>query len=604
MKFLNLCLIIVNLLLPTATLAQSSESKNSSDRAIASQLDVAEENELEPTPDSEAKTENAQPAAEEDSPSEEAEPESAEDISEEDRVVEPTPEERARLEKLAKADRLYLAGDKVAAVKLYREAKETWEIEQEAGANELTTPVFEDPAQLSPGGKVFWRNYQQGKEQQLETKVLTALKLLTTREPEFIPGHIHYAEALLKYELEDKSAEVLERAVNLYPNEPKILKAKMNADIAAEQWLDASVTARQFALFNPNSPQAKEFERLAEEYLAEYQSDLRSNITWNAIGNAIAGIAGFALTGNLFGPLSALQTTTLLLNGESAVGEASVGHIKKQVPLLQNQKVTQYVNQIGQKIALVSGRDEFDYEFYVIMDDTLNAFALPGGKIFVHAGAIMNTDSEAELAGLLAHEVSHAALSHGFQLVTKGNLTANVVSYIPYVGNAASSLIVLDYSRDMEKQADIYGTKILVNAGYAADGVRNLMAQLHEQHQQEERSQPPAWLSTHPNSEQRINYMEELIVERKLDRYGYEGVARHQEIKKLVTTKWQEYEKCVEEVYDIEEAKICAGEKDRQQQEVSEQEQRAIDEAPTEPTEPTDRESESESEALIEDEQD
>ena len=89
---------------------------------------------------------------------------------------------------------------------------------------------------------------------------------------------------------------------------------------------------------------------------------------------------GFALTGNLFGPLSALQTTTLLLNGESAVGEASVGQIKQQVPLLQNKEVTQYVNQIGKKIAIASLRDEFDYEFYIIMDDALNAFALPGGK--------------------------------------------------------------------------------------------------------------------------------------------------------------------------------------------------------------------------------
>ena len=108
----------------------------------------------------------------------------------------------------------------------------------------------------------------------------------------------------------------------------------------------------------------------------------------------------------------------------------------------------------------------------------------------------------------MAHEVSHAALSHGFQLATKGNLTANVVSYIPYVGNVASSLIVLNYSRDMEKQADLFGTRILVNAGYAADGVRNLMAQLQESPQ--EHSEPPAWLSSHPNTKERISYMEKV----------------------------------------------------------------------------------------------
>lgn len=339
----------------------------------------------------------------------------------------------------------------------------------------------------------------------------------------------------------------------------------MNADIVAENWLDASIMARQFALFNPDSPQAEEFNRLAEEYLAQYQSDLRSSITWNAIGNAIAGTVGFALTGNLYGPFSALETTSLLLRGESAVGEASVGQIKKQVPLVQDKKVTNYVDQIGQKIANASGREEFDYQFYIVMDDALNAFALPGGKIFVNAGAIMKTDSEAELAGLLAHEVSHSALSHGFQLATKGNLTANIVSYIPYVGNTASSLIVLNYSRAMEKQADIFGTRILVNAGYAADGVRNLMAQL-DKYRDEDNSEPPAWLSSHPNTKQRIDYMERLIVDRNLNRYAYEGVAQHQEIKKLVTAKWQEYEKCVEEVDSIKEAKICAGEQNESQE--------------------------------------
>ena len=513
MKALNLWLVILNILIfPAVALANPNEVRQNQ----VSQLDsdresVESESEIE-NRDAEPVESQTEEDTEEDAESEASETE--EEESEEEKAEEPTPEEIARLEKLARADKLYLAGDKAAAVKLYREAKEVWQIERErAREDNQTATTFSDPQKLSPAGRVFWRNYQQGKEQQLETKTLSSLKLLTTREPQFIPGHIHYARTLLEYEREEESAEVLNQAVNRYPNEPEILRAKMEADIAADRWLDASVMARQFALFNPDSPSAEEFDRLAEEYLAQYQSDLRSSITWNAIGNAVVGTVGFALTGNIFGPISALQTTSLLLNGESAVGEASVKQIKQQVPLMQNEKVTEYVNEIGQKIASVSGREEFDYEFYIVMDDALNAFALPGGKVFVNAGAIMKTDSEAELAGLLAHEISHSALSHGFQLTTKGNLTANVVSYIPYVGNTASSLIVLNYSRGMEKQADIFGTRILVNAGYAADGVRNLMAQLHEDHQQEDNSEPPAWLSSHPNTEQRIDYMEKLIVD-------------------------------------------------------------------------------------------
>ena len=481
----------------------------------------------------------------------EANEESAED--------KPTPEEVARLKKLAIADQLYLGGDKATAVKLYRQAKPAWKLERQPTTEDQ--PTFDDPTQLSPAGKVFWRNYQQGKQQQLESKILSSLKLLTNREPQFLAGHIYYAEALLQAEREPESIAVLNRAVNLYPNEPLILRAKMDADIVAENWLDASIMARQYALFNPDAPQAPEFEFLAEEYLAEYQSKLRSDITWNAVGNAIAGTVGFALTGNIFGPLSALQTTSLLLQGESAVGEASVSQIKKQVPLLKDETVNEYVDRIGQKVASAAGREEFDYKFYVVMDDTLNAFALPGGKVFVNAGAIMKTDSEAELAGLLAHEVSHSALSHGFQLVTKGSLTSNIVSYIPYVGNAASSLLVLNYSRGMERQADTFGTRILVNAGYAADGVRNLMAKLYAS-RDEDNPEPAAWLSSHPSSKQRIAYIEELVIEQNLNRYADEGVYHHQSIKQIVTKQWEQYEECVEDVNTIQEAKACAGEKE------------------------------------------
>ena len=581
MKFLNLYLIILNILIfPTITLADSvTDSKINQANTInlvksepndpkTPAKDTSTEDLKKPedsqqqtsTEDAEIDKTEADTSAEKSKPETTDEDRSTEDESEaKDKVKKPTPEEIARLKKLATADKLYLAGNKAAAVKLYREAKEVWPIEKERATANKQVATFDDPEQLSPAGQVFWRNYQQGEQQGLETKVIASLKLLTTREPQFISGHIRYAEVLKEHEREEESLQVLNRAVSLYPNEPKLLKAKMNTDIAEDKWLDASIMARQFALFNPNLPEAKEFNQLAEQYLAKYQSNLRSSITWNAIGNAIAGTVGFALTGNLFGPLSALQTSSLLLKGESAVGESSVKQIKKQLPLLEDKQATQYVNEIGQKVAAASGRDEFKYEFYLVMDNQLNAFALPGGKVFVNAGAIMNTDSEAELAGLLAHEISHAALSHGFQLAAKGNLTANIISYVPYVGSTASSLIVLNYSRGMEKQADLFGTRILVNAGYAADGVRNLMAKLEKANQDEENSEPPAWLSTHPNSKQRIEYMEKLIVDNNLNRYAYEGVARHQKIKKIVTAKWQEYEKCAKDIKTIEEAKKCAG---------------------------------------------
>ena len=451
----------------------------------------------------------------------------------------PTPEELARYLKFAEADRLYLAGDKVAAVKIYKQLKEPWD--EENILKNRKQPIYQ-PEELTPGGKVYWRTYKKGKEQQLESKIFTPLKLIVTKDPDFIPGHIAYAEELMAVEKEEQAYDVMERAIGLYPNEVPLLKAKIDADIRGKRWLEASIAARQFALFNPDHSEAEEFTLLADLYLKEYQDAIEEELTWNAIGNAITGAAGFALTGNLFGPISALETTIMLLQGESGLGERFAKRVQKQLPMVEDEEVVNYVNQIGQKIASVAGRDEFEYEFFVIMDENLNAFALPGGKIFVNVGAIMNTDSEAELAGLLAHEVSHSVLSHGFQLVTRGSLTANVAQYIPYVGRTASNLIVMNYSRDMERQADVFGTRILVAADYAGDGVRNLMEKLGKIHaEDEDHQEPPAWLSTHPNTKTRVSYIEELIVENNLNRYAYEGVMEHQKIKQKTRQLWQEY---------------------------------------------------------------
>ena len=489
--------------------------------------------------------------------SEETEVETAEDNSEtanteeaeaEPEIECPTVEEVERYQQFMRADNLYKAGDKVAAAEIYRELKESWTVE----AEELEPAIYE-LEQLSPGGKVYWRNYQQGKEQNLSSKVFTPLKLIVAKDPNFIPGHIAYAQELTALEKTDEAHEVMERAIGLYPLETPLLKAKIEFDVAAERWLEASIAARQFALFNPEHPEAEEFKAQADSYLQAYQDQIKEELTWNAIGNAITGAAGFALTGNLYGPISAVETTMMLLQGEAKLGDRFARRAAKQLPLVEDEAIVSYVQRIGDEIAAVAGRDEFEYEFYVIMDDNLNAFALPGGKVFVNLGVLMNTDSEAELAGLLAHEVAHSVLSHGFQLVTRGSLTANVAQYIPYVGSTASNLIVMNYSRDMERQADVFGTRILVAAGYSADGVKNLMEQLGHIHEEDEDYyHPPVWLSTHPLIDQRVDYIKELIVSSKLNRYAYEGVAEHQLMKVKAHEVWREYqaEKAAEEDQD------------------------------------------------------
>ena len=201
-----------------------------------------------------------------------------------------------------------------------------------------------------------------------------------------------------------------------------------------------------------------------------------------------------------------------------------------ELDMIEDEEVLDYVNDIGQDLAELGGRTEFNYEFYVVAEDELNAFALPGGKIFINAGAITRTDTGAELAGLIAHELAHAILSHGFQQVTRGNLTANVLQAVPY-GGLVTNLTVLRYSRDMERQADRLGTRLLATSPYAADGLHRLMQILQEESEDRGRFD---WLSTHPDTPERIRNLERLIEENGYNRYAFEGIEQHLSIRERV----------------------------------------------------------------------
>ncbi|WP_100896998.1 M48 family metalloprotease [Nostoc flagelliforme] len=450
-----------------------------------------------------------------------------------------SPEELTRQLKFIEADKLYLAGQIPEAEKIYREVKQPF---AKISENQQRKAAILDPTQLSPGGKVYWRESEAGIAQKLQTKTLVPLQLLVEQYPEFIPGHIRYAEVLKQYDRTKEALDILERASSLYPDQPELIKARITALAADKKWMEASLAARQFAILNPKDPQAPEFTKLAEENLNRYKSYTQGEIRGNVIGNIITGALGYAVTGSLLGPFSALDSTIMLLQGEQAIGESVAKQAKKQLSVIIDEPILAYVNEIGQKLAKVGGRDEFKYEFFVIPEESLNAFALPGGKIFINAGAIAKTNSEAELAGLISHELSHVLLSHGFQLVSQGNLISNVTQYLP-LGGTIGQLFALSYGRDMERQADNLGTRLIVATGYAADGLRNLMVTLEKQ----QKNAPPSWLSSHPGGNERVSYLENLITRSSYNRYAYEGVGRHLEIqarvKKLLEEKKAREEK-------------------------------------------------------------
>ncbi|MGP1387745.1 MAG: M48 family metalloprotease [Thainema sp.] len=453
-----------------------------------------------------------------------------------------TPEEQQRRELLMQADALYLSGNIEAAEKLYRQAKDPlWKGRGEAIQQPL---ALYDPNAIAPAAQVYWREGLMGLEAGLETRTLIPLRLLVEQYPEFIPGHIQLAEALQQYEQTEEALTLLDQAVALYPNEPSLIRAHAQALAEQEQWMEASIAARQFALLNQSVPEAKKFRWMANEYLDEFKSAARTNQWGSAIANVITGTISAVVTGNIFAPISGVSSAVALLQGEEQIGEQVANQARRQLPLVHDPEIVAYVDDIGQRLAQVAGRDEFEYEFEVILDDRLNAFALPGGKIFVNAGAIAETESEAELAGLLAHELAHTVLSHGFQIVTEGNLTASLAQYLPFGGTIAD-LLIMGYSRDMERQADVLGTQILASAGYAADGLHNLMVTLYEQ---EEDSPVFSWLSTHPLTDDRVEYTAEVVEERNFNRYQYEGIARHSDIQVEVRALLAKFERKIEAI--------------------------------------------------------
>jgi predicted Zn-dependent protease len=192
------------------------------------------------------------------------------------------------------------------------------------------------------------------------------------------------------------------------------------------------------------------------------------------------------------------------------VGQQVARDAERQLPMLNNARVDQYVNALGRRLAAQAPGERYPYRFRVVNDGAINAFALPGGPIYVNRGLIAAADSEAQLAGVIAHEIAHVALRHGTNQASKaaaaqvplallGRLIGNdsTKDMLAQLGAGfAVNSILLKYSRTAESQADILGTQILHDAGYDP----RAMAQFF---QKMERG-GVEFLSNHPSPDNRI----------------------------------------------------------------------------------------------------
>ena len=204
------------------------------------------------------------------------------------------------------------------------------------------------------------------------------------------------------------------------------------------------------------------------------------------------------------------------------LGREAAGQVEQQLPLLRDDNVTSYVSDIGQRLVASIPAElrhpEFNYTFKVVNVKEINAFALPGGPMYVNRGMIEAAKSEGEVAGVVAHELSHVALRHGTAQATKatkyeiGTIAGAVLGAI--VGGNAGTLIAqgtqfglgtafLRFSREYEKQADIEGSQIMARSGYDPRDMANMFKTIEKQGG----SGGPQWLSDHPNPGDRYAYI-------------------------------------------------------------------------------------------------
>ncbi len=184
-----------------------------------------------------------------------------------------------------------------------------------------------------------------------------------------------------------------------------------------------------------------------------------------------------------------------------------------------DENLQNYVNRIGQRIARFCDRPDLSYYFAVVEEGGANALAVPGGYVYITRGLLKELQSEAQLAAVLAHEVSHvvardtmAAISRqiGMTAVLAAAVASDAPPQVAGATSFISGVLTLQYSREDEKDADLTGLSYMTQAGYDPNGVVETMKILQEL----QTVRPIEFFSTHPNPESRIAYLEERIARR------------------------------------------------------------------------------------------
>jgi predicted Zn-dependent protease len=253
----------------------------------------------------------------------------------------------------------------------------------------------------------------------------------------------------------------------------------------------------------------------------------------------LAGTLALAPSGCARNPVTGKNQLSLVSESqEIEMGKQSAQQVAQTIGLYDDPGAQQYVSQIGLKMAKASERPNLPWEFHVVNDASVNAFALPGGFIYVTRGLMTSINDEAEFATVLGHEIGHVTNRHSVQQISKaqvatlglgiGSILSSDVARVAGVASQGLQVLFLKYSRDAENEADLAGFRYALNQNYDVREMANVFQTLERVSEQAGGGRLPEWLATHPdpgtriqNTQQRLDTLHKDLSNSILNREQY-----------------------------------------------------------------------------------
>ena len=226
------------------------------------------------------------------------------------------------------------------------------------------------------------------------------------------------------------------------------------------------------------------------------------------------------------------------------LGKENADQVRKQMTVIKDPVLTEYVNRVGKRLVTAREAQEsgFPFTFEVVADPSINAFALPGGPMFINTGLLRAVDNEAQLAGVMGHEMSHVILRHGTNQASKSKLIelpavlgsqmagTSMMGQLAQLGiGLGANSVLLKFSRSAESQADLMGSHLMAESGYNPIEMARFFNKLNAEGGQ----RAPQFLSDHPNPDNRQKAIEEEIQKLPQQNYGYQ-TGEFQRMKQVV----------------------------------------------------------------------